>query len=49
MQLFGADGRELAEAARFLETLGVDFIDINLGWSLGQGDPGRGGGGADAG
>lgn len=31
VQLFGANKDELSDAARFLEDLGVDFIDINLG------------------
>jgi tRNA-dihydrouridine synthase B len=31
VQLFGADKDELSDAARFLEDLGIDFIDINLG------------------
>lgn len=31
VQLFGANKGELSDAARFLEDLGVDFIDINLG------------------
>ncbi|MDX6767179.1 MAG: tRNA dihydrouridine synthase DusB [Candidatus Methylacidiphilales bacterium] len=31
VQLFGADKHELSAAARFLEDLGIDFIDINLG------------------
>ncbi|MGF1678050.1 MAG: tRNA dihydrouridine synthase DusB [Candidatus Methylacidiphilales bacterium] len=31
VQLFGGDREELSSAARFLEDLGIDFIDINLG------------------
>lgn len=31
VQLFGAHREELRDAARFLEDLGLDFIDINLG------------------
>jgi len=31
VQLFGADKDELRDAARFLEDLGVDLIDINMG------------------
>jgi len=31
VQLFGADKQELRDAARFLEDLGIDMIDINLG------------------
>jgi tRNA-dihydrouridine synthase B len=31
VQLFGANREELRDAARFLEDLGLDFIDINLG------------------
>ncbi len=31
VQLFGGDKAELSYAAKFLEDLGIDFIDINLG------------------
>lgn len=31
VQLFGANKQELRDAARFLEDLGVDLIDINMG------------------
>lgn len=31
VQLFGASTSELTDAAKFLEDLGIDFIDINLG------------------
>lgn len=31
VQLFGGKPSELREAARFLEELGIDFIDINMG------------------
>jgi len=31
VQLFGGKAQELRDAARFLEQLGVDFIDINMG------------------
>ncbi|MEO0453831.1 MAG: tRNA dihydrouridine synthase DusB [Verrucomicrobiota bacterium] len=31
VQLFGASKQELADAARFLQDLGIQFIDINLG------------------
>jgi nifR3 family TIM-barrel protein len=31
VQLFGANKQELRDAARFLEDLGIDMIDINLG------------------
>ena len=31
VQLFGGNKQELRDAARFLEDLGIDFIDINLG------------------
>jgi len=31
VQLFGASREEVRDAARFLEDLGIDFLDINLG------------------
>lgn len=31
VQLFGGNKSELSDAAKFLEDLGIDFIDINLG------------------
>lgn len=31
LQIFGENAQHMAEAARFLEARGVDFIDINLG------------------